>query len=109
MLLGVIFHLTQLVLYLLGRYLFSGNVVGSGVFFGLVINYVGDGFICSVCVIVLLEESDIGEALMGMVFLDGYLGFGEMYFECSPCLVGGILVIPLYDLTYKDVGIGNVD
>ena len=54
-------------------------------------------------------ESDIGEVLLGMGFLDGLLGFVEIEFECSPFLVGGILVVPLSGITCKYVGIVNVD
>ena len=52
-------------------------------------------------------KSEIGEVILGLGFIDGLLGFGEMEFECSPCIFGGILVIPLYDITFKDFGIGD--
>ena len=54
-------------------------------------------------------ESNIGEFLLGLVFIDGFFGFGEMEFECSPYLVGRIFVIPLSDITCKCVDVGNVD
>ena len=69
----------------------------------------GNGFFCNGCSIGLLVESYIEEVVLGFLFIDGILGFGEMEFECSPCLVGEILVVPLSDITCKYAGIGNVD
>ena len=69
----------------------------------------GDELFYNVCSFGLMEESEIGEVLLGMGFIGGFWGFGKMKFECSPCLVRGILLISLSDITCKYVGIANVD
>ena len=51
----------------------------------------------------------IEEVLLRLLFLYGFLGYIKMEFECSQYLVGVTLVVPISDITCKDVVMGNVD